>query len=334
MSLLKTAGIQHPNVGTQSITIDGSTGVVSFPNGGPGDLTAVSAGTGISVASSSGPVPTVSIDTATTVDKTTAQTLTNKTLTTPIISSISNTGTLTLPTSTDTLVGRDTTDTLTNKTIAATSNTITGVINNTLTTTTGDLIYASGANTPARLGIGSTSQVLTVTGGVPTWATPGGGGMTLLSTTSLTGSTVTISSIPATYESLVLKIYQYSGTVDGTTIRVRFNGDSNTRYTTPNSNAAPGEFSYSVASGDMGANQDDSTTSTYFAIVEIPNYASSATWKMARVTSLGNWYLNGANAAFSNCAILYNQTTAISSIDLFPNSGNFDSGTAYLYGVK
>jgi hypothetical protein len=45
------------------------------------------------------------------------QTLTNKTLTTPVISSISNTGTITLPTSTDTLVGRATTDTLTNKTI-------------------------------------------------------------------------------------------------------------------------------------------------------------------------------------------------------------------------
>lgn len=47
------------------------------------------------------------------------QTLTNKTLTAPIISSISNTGTLTLPTSTDTLVGRATTDTLTNKTLTA-----------------------------------------------------------------------------------------------------------------------------------------------------------------------------------------------------------------------
>lgn len=49
----------------------------------------------------------------------TSQTLTNKTLTTPIIAQISNTGTLTLPTSTDTLVGRDTTDTLTNKTLTS-----------------------------------------------------------------------------------------------------------------------------------------------------------------------------------------------------------------------
>jgi hypothetical protein len=65
-----------------------------------------------------------------------SQTLTNKTLTAPIISSISNTGTLTLPTSTDTIVGRATSDTLTNKvllspeertTVAATA--ATGTIN-------------------------------------------------------------------------------------------------------------------------------------------------------------------------------------------------------------
>jgi len=41
----------------------------------------------------------------------------------------------------------------------------------TLTTTTGDIIYASGANTPARLGIGSSAQVLTVSSGVPAWTT-------------------------------------------------------------------------------------------------------------------------------------------------------------------
>jgi len=44
---------------------------------------------------------------------------TSPTLTTPVIASIVNTGTLTLPTSTDTLVGRATTDTLTNKTLTS-----------------------------------------------------------------------------------------------------------------------------------------------------------------------------------------------------------------------
>jgi hypothetical protein len=53
------------------------------------------------------------------VDTTSTQTLTNKTLTGPVISTISNTGTVTLPTSTDTLVGRATTDTLTNKTLTS-----------------------------------------------------------------------------------------------------------------------------------------------------------------------------------------------------------------------
>ena len=44
-----------------------------------------------------------------------------------------------------------------------------------LLTTTGDTYYASAASTPARLGIGSTGNVLTVAGGVPTWAAPAGG---------------------------------------------------------------------------------------------------------------------------------------------------------------
>jgi hypothetical protein len=52
---------------------------------------------------------------------------TSPTLTTPTISSIVNSGTLTLPTSTDTLVGKATTDTLTNKTISA------GTLTSTLT---------------------------------------------------------------------------------------------------------------------------------------------------------------------------------------------------------
>jgi len=38
-------------------------------------------------------------------------------------------------------------------------------------TTTGDIYYASSASTPARLGIGSSGQVLTVASGIPSWVT-------------------------------------------------------------------------------------------------------------------------------------------------------------------
>jgi len=100
-----------------------------------GDITGVTAGTGITVTSPTGPVPTVSIDTAVTVDKTTAQTLTNKTLTSPA---------------------------LTTPTIST-------------ATTNGDLLYGTGSGALTRLGIGSTSQVLTVAGGVPSWATASSG---------------------------------------------------------------------------------------------------------------------------------------------------------------
>lgn len=97
------------------------------------------------------------------VDTDSAQTLTNKTLTSPVIGAIVNTGTLTLPSSTDTLVGRATTDTLTNKTL--TSPTI-----NTPTISSATIsgqIGLGGAN------YGTSGQVLTSSGSgsTPTWTT-------------------------------------------------------------------------------------------------------------------------------------------------------------------
>ena len=72
-----------------------------------GDLTGVTAGTGITVTSPTGPVPTVSIDTAVTADLTTSQTLTNKTLTTPIISSPKISSTYSAKTASYTFVSGD-----------------------------------------------------------------------------------------------------------------------------------------------------------------------------------------------------------------------------------
>ena len=93
-----------------------------------------------------GTAATMTGPSGTIVGTTDTQTLTNKTLTTPVISSITNTGTLSLPTSTDTLVGRATTDTLTNKTLTNPT------VNN----------YTEGV---VAIGNSSTSQTLSLTNG-------------------------------------------------------------------------------------------------------------------------------------------------------------------------
>ena len=143
---------------------------------------------------------TISLPDATTtvVGTDTTQTLTNKTLTSPVVSGLTLSDssivfegatadayettltvtdptadrTITLPDATTTLVGTDTTQTLTNKTL--TSPALTTPTISTLTTS-GDLLYGTGSGAITRLGIGSEGQTLVVTSGVPAWGAASSG---------------------------------------------------------------------------------------------------------------------------------------------------------------
>jgi len=193
-------------------------------------------GTGIDT-SGSGNTVTFDID-STVATLTGAQTLTNKTLTSPVISSISNTGTVTLPTSTDTLVGRDTTDTLTNKTIDADNNTVSnievdnlksGVLDTDLTSVAAtDTTLASAKAIKSYVDSQVTAQDLDITSDSGTIAIDlDSETLTVAGTsneieTSATGNTVTIG-LPSSIT--------VSSTVNATTFRGDLNGTINTATT-------------------------------------------------------------------------------------------------------
>jgi hypothetical protein len=94
------------------------------------------------------------------------QTLTSKTLTSPTISTILNTGTLTLPTDTDVLVGRDTTDTLTNKTLTSPvfTGTATGFSGDVTGNVTGEIKTGTGTGTTPSFNTSNNTLTLTTVG--------------------------------------------------------------------------------------------------------------------------------------------------------------------------
>ena len=142
----------------------------------------------------------------------TIQTLTNKTLTAPTISAITNTGTLTLPTSTDTLVGRATTDTLTNKTL--TSPTInTPNIGTSINDTTGNEVIKITATGSAvneltiANGASTTGPTLSATGGgtdLNIIMTPKGTGSVELNKAAFSSSTITANGAASTAATLII----------------------------------------------------------------------------------------------------------------------------------
>jgi hypothetical protein len=73
-------------------------------------------------------------------------------------------------------------------------------------TTTGDIIYEASASTAARLGIGSTGQVLTVSGGIPSWATPSTGGGTITRTDFTATASQTVFTV--SYTVGLIDVYQ------------------------------------------------------------------------------------------------------------------------------
>jgi hypothetical protein len=167
------------------------------------------------------------------------------------------------------------------------------------------------------------------------WEAPAaGGGMTLISTTTLTGASVTLSSIPQTYVHLQYIIVNMLPATDGSNLSLAINGDTTaSRYfnKADGGNNATGSYGSSIA--QITYDMDNASTQGLIW-GQIPYYTNATTWKFFQTQSLTNDNTTSTNYRWSFYANGYNQTGAISSLKFQPNSGNFTSGTLYLYGVK
>jgi hypothetical protein len=209
-------------------------------------------------------------------------------------------------------------------------------------TTTGDTIYSSSGSTPARLGIGSTGQVLTVAGGVPSWATAASGGMTSLASGSLSSlSTLDLTSISQSYVHLQLCLIDWELSADSN-LYLRINNESQNYYfmsgitgINSGSTTTTALFSKNIdslvyltgASADAGAYRN-------LTVVDVFNYTSTI-FALGSINSQSK-RSTGADELFSS-QWTYNRTTnnaPITQLNLFLDTGNFTNGTYVLYGVK
>jgi hypothetical protein len=210
-------------------------------------------------------------------------------------------------------------------------------------TTTGDTIYSSSGSTPARLGIGTTGQVLSVAAGVPTWAAPAGGGgadFTLLNAggTTLSGTTTTVSGISA-QGSLLVIIDGGSATTGGQAFRLRLNGSTTIAdydwWGFELSNPAAYDSTALVGTTGGGdtyipvTNMTSNNGSVVYAGISISG-ASTANIKVIDI--VGGATTSGSNSSKSYVTKgIFSGTAAISSVSIFCG-GTMDAGKVYVYG--
>jgi hypothetical protein len=204
-------------------------------------------------------------------------------------------------------------------------------------TTLGDLAYSSAtANTNTRLAIGSTGNILTVTGGVPVWAAPAAaGGMTLLDTLTLSGSSVTSTTFSSSYKQIMVYVKKaYNSAQEA--LRMRMNANTGSVYS----------WYYLEGTGSYVFDRALSATSLRIGTISSISDVARNTYSITTITrpsdsdvvfvdtkeiwgaAGGNIYQGIATGNFEN------SSAPITSITLFPGSGTFSAGTASIYGVN
>jgi hypothetical protein len=190
-------------------------------------------------------------------------------------------------------------------------------------TTLGDIEYRSStANTNTRLGIGTTGQVLTVSGGVPSWATATAAAKsyTLINTggTSLSGSSTEISGLSG-YNYLFVHIDSAKAST-AANFRFRMNADTGSNYYAATGDGDTDAWTAVTTTGSSGG-----VASEHFIFIDAANSTGiKPFWFSAVVQAVGT----------SHGAGYYGGTSVISSFTFLPSSGTFSAGTIKIYGAN
>jgi len=195
----------------------------------------------------------------------------------------------------------------------------------------GDLVVGSATNDASVLAVGTNNHVLTADSSTATglkWAAPSSGGMTLISTTTMSGASVTLSSIPQDYVSLLLVGRFFTNSTADGVLRINPNGDGGIARIS--GVIVSGTFSSTTNILQLPASYDRTNNDNSFQL-QIFNYQDTDNYTMPFMWS-GNFYAGAIG--FMAGGILTANAGPITSLVISNTGGNWAGGTLKFYGVK